>query len=149
MNDRMVAARVIARLKVMYPAYARMMDNDPDMMELAIDEWATSLNGVTMENIAGGFDKLRIKASPFCPSVPEFLGMCGGKVRPWWETVDGYVERGKQLGIDENDFVWKGDFIALVKKKAIESGEELPFVEEKKEALPDGVLKLARRSKVG
>ena len=150
MNQRMISARVIARLKVMYPAYARSMENDSDMMDLAIDEWSVSLQGLSLDDIAAGFEKLRIKASPFCPSIPEFLGMCGGKVRPWYQTLEGYVERGKQLGIDEKDYVRKDHFIDLVKSKARESGEELPFFKsKKKEALPVGAAKLVKGMTVG
>lgn len=104
MNETMIAARVIARLKVMYPAYARMMDNDPDMMALALDEWATSLQGITLENISQGFEKLRSEGSSYCPSIPEFIKHCGGKPKPWWETWPGITDRGAKLGIFEENF---------------------------------------------
>jgi len=154
MNDRMIAARVIARLKVMYPAYARMMDNDSDMMELALDEWATSLNGVTMENIAKGFEKLRDEGSSYCPSIPEFVGYCGGKPKPWWATWTGIIDRGAQLGLDEKKFVYKHEFVDLVRKTARDTGELVPLSNEeekrkkKNEALPGGVVELTRGMKV-
>ena len=150
MNDRMIAARVIARLKVMYPAYARMMDNDSDMMALALDEWSISLSGITMENIAHGFEKLRQSGSGYCPSIPEFVDYCGGKPKPWWETWPGITDRGAELGLCESQFGHRPQSFRLaVLTKARESGEQVPLCNDEKEALPEGVLKLTRSMKVG
>jgi hypothetical protein len=149
MNYQKVAARVLARIKVMYPLFANQISSDPEMMMLAIDEWANGLKGMDIKNVERGLEMVRRSRSDFAPSLPKFIDYCGGRAKPWWETMEGYIERGKQLGIEEKDFIRKHEFISLVKNKARASGEELPLnKEEEKEALPKGALKLIKGMKI-
>lgn len=142
MNDQMIAARVIARLKVMYPAYAKSMDNDPEMMKLALDEWITSLKGIGLDKISGAFDKLRSNGTSFCPSIPEFVSLCGGRPKPWWTTIEGIEQRGAELGVEKNP---RADLFRLeVLAAAQDQGEFIPLEGGgKKEELHGAVKQLA------
>ena len=127
MNYNKIAARVLARLKVMYPMFANQIASDPEMMTLAIDEWSKGLQGMDVKSIERGLEMVRRSHSDFAPSLPKFIDYCGGRVKPWYETWPGIVDRGKQLGINEKDFVYKHQFVSFLKSKALESGEQLPF----------------------
>ena len=74
-----VAARVIARLKVMYPAFASKLDDDEEMTNLMIDEWSKGLRGILNQDIAHGLEVTRTSGSDFAPSLPKFIEYCGGR----------------------------------------------------------------------
>jgi len=118
-----VAARVLARLKVMYPQFASQILNDPEMASLAIDEWSKGLNGIPMERIEQGLEMVRQSKSAFAPSLPQFINFCGGRVLPWWQSWKGIEQRGKELGVPENH---RKDLYRLeVIKQARATGEEV------------------------
>lgn len=75
MNER-IAARVLARLKVMFPSFASQMNNDSEMMMLAVDEWATGLQGLSTDAIQQGLEAVRRSGATFPPSLPEFVALC-------------------------------------------------------------------------
>ena len=74
-----VAARVIARLKVMYPSFASKLDDDEEMTNLMIDEWSKGLRGILNQDIAHGLEVTRTSGSDFAPSLPKFIEYCGGR----------------------------------------------------------------------
>lgn len=136
-----VAARVLARLKVMYPLFASQLTKDPEMMMLAIDEWSKGLNGMPFDKIEFGLERVRQSRSAFAPSLPEFIDMCGGRVKPWWQTLDGIKQRGNELGIEPDVRV---DLYRLeVLKAARNTGEEIPLAidEKPKEEVNKDVLR--------
>lgn len=143
-----VAARILARLKVMYPAFSNQMSADPEMMMLAIDEWSKGLNGMPFDKIEFGLERVRQSRSAFAPSLPEFIDMCGGRVKPWWQTLDGIQQRGDELGIHRS--VWLADYRLEVLKAARESGEDVPLgidEKEKEQEYPDELMKLTSKMK--
>ena len=136
-----VAARILARLKVMYPAFSNQMSADPEMMMLAVDEWSKGLNGMPYEKIEFGLERVRQSRSAFAPSLPEFIDMCGGRVKPWWQTLEGIQQRGDELGVYRN--VRLDHYRTEVLKAARESGEEIPLAidEKPKEEVNKDVLR--------
>lgn len=148
MDYQKVSARVLARLKVMYPQFANQVLNDNEMMALAVDEWAKSLQGIPIEKIELGLEKVRRSGNEFAPSLPKFVQYCGGRAKPWWETIEGIEHRAKELGVEWQPRV---DLFRLeVLAKARKAGENIPLAhdEKPKETLPDGVKKLAQSVKV-
>ena len=149
MDYQKVSARVLARLKVMYPQFANQVLNDNEMMALAVDEWAKSLQGIPIEKIELGLEKVRRSGAEFAPSLPKFVQLCGGRAKPWWETMEGIEQRAQQLGVPKQPRV---DLFRLeVLKKAREEGEKIPLAhdEKPKESLPDGVKSLANNLNMG
>ncbi len=107
MNDEKIAARVLARLKVMFPSFASQMNNDSEMMMLAIDEWATGLQGLSTDAIKHGLEAVRRSGATFPPSLPEFVALCKQGSAPYHrdflpapevEPVDP-VKREKMMGL--------------------------------------------------
>lgn len=142
-----VAARVIARLKVMYPAFSNQMSADPEMMMLAIDEWSKGLAGMPYDKIELGLERTRQSRSAFAPSLPEFIDYCGGRVKPWWQTLEGIQQRGDELGVYRN--VRLDQYRTEVLQAARDSGEDVPLgIDEKeKEEYPDDLKMLASKMK--
>lgn len=142
-----VAGRVIARLRAMYPSFSRMLQQDKEILALMVDEWSKSLSGMEIEKIDLALEKVRRSGADFPPSLPKFVEYCGGRVKPWWETMEGIEHKADELGIARNP---RQDLLRLeVLQKARELGEKIPLGsdERKTEALPDGVKQLAQGMK--
>jgi len=146
-----VAARVIARIKAMYPHFATNMDKDPDLTDLTVDEWSRGLEGIELDLIDSGLEMVRRSGSDFAPSLPKFIQYCGGKPKPWWETRIGIEARGQQLGLSETNFSFFQPFRLAVLEKAKEAGEALPLEDKKPKELnqmPPGIRQLAHKMKI-
>ena len=76
---RKLAARVILKLKVMYPLFAAKLDADEELMNLMIDEWSKGLAGITNHDITLALEQVRRSGSDFAPSLPKFIEYCGGR----------------------------------------------------------------------
>ena len=76
-EDRKDAARVIAKLKVMYPSFGAKMDDE--WMNLTIDEWFKGLNGIEKIDVSNAIETVRRSGSEFAPSLPKFIEYCGGR----------------------------------------------------------------------
>lgn len=112
------AARVLARLRVMFPNFATAISNDPEMMRLMIHEWAEGLAGMDEATISRGFSELKATGADFAPSLPRFIQLCGGPPGHWSSTWSGIVKKGAELGLLEDQFVYPQVFRAKVESLA-------------------------------
>ena len=109
---RKLAARVILKLKVMYPSFAAKLDDDEELTNLMIDEWSKGLAGITNHDITHALEQVRRSGSDFAPSLPKFIEYCGGRpaIRRAIEyrlTLLIMLGSGSILTISRNtDFSW-------------------------------------------
>ena len=78
--DLKIAARVIAKFRVMFPNFAAQIGRDQDFMSLMLDEWAQGLKGADPHRIKSALEQLQISGEKWPPSLPEFLALCKPKM---------------------------------------------------------------------
>ena len=115
-RDRQIAARILLRLRVAFPSFGYMLDKDPKMSELAIDEWASTMEGIPEDRLVDGFEKLRSSGRDRAPSAPEFAKLCGGRPGSWHLSWDGIKRKGIELGIAAADYECEASFANAVLK---------------------------------
>ena len=75
-----IAARVLAKFRVIFPHFAAKVMDDEQMLSLMVYEWANALRGADPEKIKLALERLRDSGKTWPPSLPEFVAMCKPKM---------------------------------------------------------------------